>query len=226
MYILNTLSSKQPKFTHLLIDLILIFILSPLANNYIGYLILSGGFFFINLLVIKALSLSKFWLNLLRIIALTSFVLDMIARNTLIANVDSIYFISNIIDSSFILLAILLIGNQIFKQNEVDIHIVNGGICLFLLIGFLWFNLYQIIFLVDQNAFQGLSKVSKADIYYQLLYYSFTTLTTLGYGDISPVHKFAMMLANLEAIIGLMYPAIFIARLVSLYSSPENGIDN
>ena len=48
------------------------------------------------------------------------------------------------------------------------------------------------------------------------LYFSFTTLTTVGYGDISPVHPIARSLANFEALLGQLYPAILIARLVSM----------
>ena len=52
-----------------------------------------------------------------------------------------------------------------------------------------------------------------------MLYFSFTTLTTLGYGDITPVSKMTMTLSNVQAIIGQLYPAIFIARLVGLYTA-------
>ncbi|MEM6521441.1 MAG: ion channel, partial [Cyanobacteria bacterium P01_C01_bin.70] len=48
-------------------------------------------------------------------------------------------------------------------------------------------------------------------------HFSFTTLTTLGYGDIIPVSEVALVLANLEAIIGQIYPAVFIAVLVGGY---------
>ena len=50
----------------------------------------------------------------------------------------------------------------------------------------------------------------------KLLYFSFTTLTTVGYGDIVPVHPFARSLANLEAIMGQLYPATLLARVVTL----------
>jgi hypothetical protein len=49
-----------------------------------------------------------------------------------------------------------------------------------------------------------------------LLYFSFTTLTTAGYGDITPVHPLARNLANLESVVGQLYPATLLARLVSL----------
>ncbi len=75
--------------------------------------------------------------------------------------------------------------------------------------------LYQSISLLDSKAF--FYSVERKGIY-QLMYYSFTTLTTLGYGDIVPLNRLAMVLCNMESIIGQLYPAVFIARLVSLYS--------
>ena len=59
---------------------------------------------------------------------------------------------------------------------------------------------------------------------HSLLYYSFVTLTTVGYGDITPVHPMARSLAMAEALVGQLYPAILIARLVSLQiMSKKNG---
>jgi hypothetical protein len=54
-----------------------------------------------------------------------------------------------------------------------------------------------------------------------LIYYSFVTLTTVGYGDITPLHPTARSLAMAEALIGQLYPAILIARLVSLRITPS-----
>ncbi|MDJ0797186.1 MAG: potassium channel family protein [Calothrix sp. MO_167.B12] len=74
---------------------------------------------------------------------------------------------------------------------------------------------------LDQNAFS--QTVTPGGFYSTGIYLSFTTLTTLGYGDILPVNPFAMMLTNLEAIIGQMYPAIFIAILVGAYLSQKDN---
>ena len=54
------------------------------------------------------------------------------------------------------------------------------------------------------------------------MYYSFTTLTTLGYGDIVPLNKIAMVVHNIESVFGQLFPAVFIAKLVSLYSVEDS----
>ncbi len=59
-----------------------------------------------------------------------------------------------------------------------------------------------------------------------LIYFSFVTLTSIGYGDIVPVHPFARALANVEAIIGQLYPATLLARLVTLELEGRHRIGN
>jgi Ion channel len=66
------------------------------------------------------------------------------------------------------------------------------------------------------DAFVGLKQIKEDPTIAAMVYFSFTTLTTLGYGDIVPLHPYARGLANIEAMIGQLYPAILIARLVSL----------
>jgi len=53
--------------------------------------------------------------------------------------------------------------------------------------------------------------------YYRTFYFRFVTLTTVGYGDIVPINRVGMVMSNMEAIIGQMYPAVILSRLVSLY---------
>ena len=87
------------------------------------------------------------------------------------------------------------------------------------MLGIVWYQIYQIILTLIPNAFAG--KVSG----YQVFYFSFVTLTTVGYGDILPAHKVTMIMSNLEAIVGQLYPAVIIARLVSLYTVENSNKD-
>jgi hypothetical protein len=100
-----------------------------------------------------------------------------------------------------------------FSTGPVTIHRIFGAIVVYLLIGFIFALLYHSIFLiVGEHAFKGLSSVEQKEF----MYFSFTTLTTVGYGDISPGVAGARSLANAESLIGQLYPAILIARLVSM----------
>ena len=123
------------------------------------------------------------------------------------------------IDFAYIFLIVLTIKiviDDIFYVSEVRTDTIVGGIGIFLLVANLWFLFYSQIYLLDANSFTS----SKEYIpLFDFLYFSLTTLTTVGYGDIVPVSNIAKFSANIEAIVGVMFPAIFIARLVSLYKS-------
>jgi hypothetical protein len=123
--------------------------------------------------------------------------------------------ISAIIFMFLLGLSIYLILCEIFPSKQVKGDTIKGGICVYLLIGFFWASFYDVVYDLDPTAFRSLSGVDKQA---NLIYFSFTTLTTTGYGDIAPASQVSRALANVESIMGVMYPAILIARLVSIYS--------
>ena len=102
------------------------------------------------------------------------------------------------------------------EEKKVNLDVIKGAICIYFMLGIFWFSLYYTTFLFDENAF-SFPDTNLNRIRSQLFYFSFTTLTTLGYGDITPFNAFAMMLANGEALMGQLFPAIFLAKLVSSY---------
>jgi uncharacterized membrane protein len=124
-------------------------------------------------------------------------------------------------------LPLKLITRAIFLTRRVTADTIKGGICVYLLLGTFWSNLYEIVLVLDPEAFnfpQSLSpalasELSQTGTVRNLIYFSFMTLTTTGYGDITPSNGIARGLASLEAIVGVMFPSIFISRLVGLFSS-------
>jgi voltage-gated potassium channel len=97
----------------------------------------------------------------------------------------------------------------VFRAPSVTVQVLCASISAYLMLGLMWTMAY---WLVDQsiNGFTG-------------FYFSFITLSTVGYGDITPVSRIARWLAAMEAMTGLLYVAVLISRLVSLYSSPKSG---
>lgn len=122
-----------------------------------------------------------------------------------------------LINAGFFAIAIYSITRSLFLENRISNDTIKGGICVYLMLGIVWSFFYQIARLWNPDSFV----ISCEDGSINLLYFSFTTLSTLGYGDIIPVTEWVRVLANLEAIAGLMYPTIFIARLVGLYSHED-----
>lgn len=113
--------------------------------------------------------------------------------------------------------AIILTLRETLLGPRVDLNRVMGAVCGYLLMGLLWSLAYLLIALADPDNFTGLQGSEYDDLFPQTTYFSFVTLTTLGYGDILPKGEFARSLVYLEAIVGQMYVAILIAGLVSAY---------
>jgi hypothetical protein len=108
-----------------------------------------------------------------------------------------------------------LVLKQVFRAGPVTGHRIRGSIVVYLLIGLVWASAYQLLEILQPGSFH----VPSADrgLPAQVLgYFSFVTLTTVGFGDVTAVHPVARALVVAEALIGQLYPAILIARLVSL----------
>ncbi len=106
-----------------------------------------------------------------------------------------------------------LILERAFRSGPVTMHRIQGAIAGYLLLGLAWANVYELLALRLPGAFAG---VNVAESAHRWIYFSFVTLTTVGYGDVIPVHPLARSFATLEALTGQLYPAILLARLVSL----------
>lgn len=110
-----------------------------------------------------------------------------------------------------------VIAGAVFGRGRVTLHRVQGAVVLYLNFALFFFVLYRLFDVLLPNVFAGLpSGGGEHASGAALLYFSFTTLTTAGYGDITPLHPLARSLANLESVIGQLYPATLLARLVSL----------
>ena len=121
--------------------------------------------------------------------------------------------LDNIATIVVILLLCTIILTRVFKKGPVTFRRIEGAIASYLLLGIAWAYAYQLVAHSDPAAFTGALTASTGISSWT--YFSFVTLATLGYGDISPVHPIARSLATAEAITGQLYLAILIARLVS-----------
>src|SRR6059058_2399278 len=113
----------------------------------------------------------------------------------------------------------------VLRAPSVDVEVLCASISAYLMLGLIWTMAY---WLVDQltpgGAFSFNTNAGPRSINgFNAFYFSFITLSTVGYGDITPVSTIARWLAAMEAMTGLLYVAVLIARLVSLYSSPGSA---
>jgi hypothetical protein len=107
----------------------------------------------------------------------------------------------------------------IVMAPRVDAEVLAAGVATYFVIGIVWAMLYLFVGFMEPEAFQ--LSTGKALDGFNALYFSFVTLTTIGYGDISPVAPSARTLAMLEAVTGILFPAVLIARLVSMYTGRQ-----
>src|SRR5262249_8960656 len=111
--------------------------------------------------------------------------------------------------------ALLLI--QVFRAGPITAERIQGAIAVYLLLGVIWMVAYDLVYETVPGAFKFANGADEATHHmHDLAYYSFVTLTTIGYGDIMPAHPAARSLAMAEGLVGQLYPAILIARLVSM----------
>jgi voltage-gated potassium channel len=111
----------------------------------------------------------------------------------------------------------VIAAQHVFGGTQVDRNLLFGAMCVYLLMGLIWAILYGLIFQFLPGSFNGIEGVDGKAPMDTLLYYSFVTLASLGYGDITPVAPLARTLAYLEAIGGQLYIAIMLAGLVGLF---------
>jgi hypothetical protein len=112
----------------------------------------------------------------------------------------------------------------VFGAGRITYHRVVGAVLLYLIIGLIFVALYGFVALKMPEAFTNLPALhGDFAVAGNLIYFSFVTLTTTGYGDIAPLHPYARSLANVEAIIGQIYPATLLARLVTLELAHGRG---
>jgi len=117
-----------------------------------------------------------------------------------------------------LLLFLVVVLGQTLRSGPITFHRIQGAVAAYLLLGVIWAYAYALVALLRPGAFSG--PLNPAEGPHAWFYFSFVTLTTVGYGDVLPVHPVARSLAILEAVTGPLYLAILIARLVSLAVAP------
>ena len=110
-------------------------------------------------------------------------------------------------------------AKQVLFVGDIDGNKIIGSLTLYLLLGLIWAVIYLIILLIDPQAFSGIEGGSWQQMFSRVSYYSFVTLTTLGYGDILPKNYIAEFFVYMEAIVGVFYMAIIVSSLINLHLS-------
>ncbi len=127
--------------------------------------------------------------------------------------------------SATIVFMAFIIGDLLYfivRAPKVTSEVLCAGVSTYLMLGIAWAIIYMLIARLIPGAFAFTVQTDphKAMVGFHAIYFSFTTMSTGGYGDIIPVANAARLLAMLEQIVGMFFMAILISRLVSLYTAP------
>lgn len=206
------------KYHHLLMVIIFLFLIAPVLDTINIKISFSTFVLFLTIiLTLRVVVDNKKIFYSISILATIAFVSIILVRYKYISEktykplliTAVIIFVLCLFSSIWILMKRLII------EKDIKTDTIEGGICVYILIGLAWAMLYYLTYMFDQSAFI-IKDFPKAD-FLAFKYYSFTILTTLGLGDITPVSQIAISLTTLEAVLGQMFIAVFIARLISVY---------
>ena len=130
-------------------------------------------------------------------------------------------------ESILIIIALLLMAGvvtrKVFQEGPITFYRIQGAVAVYLLLGVAWARAYALVEMLRPGAFQ-LGVATGGHLGAKLTYYSFITLTSVGYGDIAAVHPYARSLSMMEALVGQLFPAILIARLVAMQLAQSKRI--
>ena len=125
----------------------------------------------------------------------------------------------NLFAGSWLIMGVTMgwvVARATFAPGRITYHRVVGAVLLYLTVAVVFASLFTFVGTLAPQAFSGMIVEDSPALASRLIYFSFATLTTTGYGDVAPVDPIARSLCNLEAIFGQLYPATLLARLVTL----------
>jgi hypothetical protein len=201
------------RFLFLLISILLLFVFRPFLEGYIGINLLLEIFFsFILFSGIYAVSQKKYQFIIALCIAIPPFLLFW---STHLLESPSLILVRNSFMIIFYAYTVVIILSHIFREKEVTTDLIMGAVCVYFFLGLMWGVVFSLLESIQPGSF-SLEQGPTVNII-NFTYYSFVTQTTLGYGDITPITAPARSLSLLEAVIGQLYLAVLIARLVGIH---------
>ena len=217
---------KLPEFALLLASLTFLILVYPLLREF------RFAFVFVDIFIALVLLSSIFALGRSR--ALMMIAIGMAAPllilrwHSLWIGKEEALVVVFCLQAVFLVYVAVIILLRVLRTSHLTIDGTLGGICVYLLLGVLWASLYGLVDVLVPGAFHVTDpetfKVEAGGMVLgDFLYFSFVTLTTLGYGDVVPVAHSAKGLAMTEAVLGPIYLAVFVARLLGLHISARTG---
>ena len=204
------------RFLFLLISILLLFILRPFLGGFIGITVLFDIFFFLILVsAIYAVSARKSGFVIGMVLVVPALITTW---SGYVVKIPAIGVTERVFEVLFLGYVACVILAHVFRQKQVTLETISGAICAYFMIGLVWGLCFSLLEQAQPGSF--LMTEQQADPSH-FIYYSFVTMSTLGYGDITPISNPARSLSLLEAVVGQFYIAVLIARLVGMHIAQE-----
>jgi len=204
--------TEERSLTTLLVLLVInLFVLGPLIRE-LETLVLLRDMFFSLVLLAGLLTMTRY--KSLQVLFVVFVTLTLIVRwMTVASSARALMGLDACLSLLFMLALTAVVLAQVNREGAVTGHRVRGAVAGYLLLGMSCALAYALIEHLIPGSFQTAAADLQSDAFY---YFSIVTLTTLGYGDITALHPVARSVVMIEALLGQLYPAILIARLVTL----------
>ena len=131
--------------------------------------------------------------------------------------------ITLIFNAGFLGFVIFVLLKRLFLTSIITMDVIYAAVAVYLLIGMFWGLTFTVLEFVQAGSFSLPQNAGYAVFGQDLLYYSFVTMTTIGYGDIIPLSQPAKFLSVFEAMVGQIYLTVLVARLVGLYTTQSRS---
>lgn len=202
---------------YLLASILLVFFIGPVAFDYGLLSIIDLEILFLTILIFSVFLHE----HNSKLFKLTVISLLIILMNILFFDINQSifqYFLKLLIIS----ITVIELFREIIRSKKIEFQIVSSAISIYVLIGIFWYLLFMLLLMIDPDSFY-IRNFNPEMLSVDMIYFSFTTLTTLGYGDITPVSYTAKMWSITEAMMGVMFLAVMISRVVSLFGSKKKN---
>lgn len=207
------------RYGSLLLILACLIIFQPFVVTAVGKFVLELLFIAALLAGVRAIEIKRGLLRFEVILLIVSLVLGFAGS---LLNHPLLFGLGLVGEALFLSIVAIAILFDLFQSKKVSADTMAGAVCVYLLIALIWCYLYVLVELVSPGSFsftQGQARMHLwlSKEFYSFFYLSLITMTTVGYGDMTPVSKAARTCASLEAILGQIYLTILVARLVGMH---------
>ena len=213
------------RFRPLFLCMLVLHLLYPYIERYAsGELLLDILVAAVLVAAIYAISIQKHLVRLAGLFGLMVLITDVASTLTNAAAVELVALLCVV---PFYVFTTVIVLSRVLTTTEVTSDTLYGAVCVYMLMALTWASLYMLIEWFHPASFYVSTASSPDQVlnWSDLFYFSYTTLTTLGYGDITPLPSAARSMATLEAACGVLYTAILVARLVGMHQPTSMSHD-